>query len=73
MIPAPLWLIKASLGLGGFGVSIARKYVPQEQRIYYDNIDFKELSKGFNVLKDYKGLTLVDIKSKDGSELKIII
>lgn len=72
-IPAPLWLVKAALGMGGFGVSIARRYVPEEQRIYYDNIDFKELAKGFDILKAYKGLTLVDVKTKDGTELKIII
>lgn len=73
MIPAPLWLVKAALGIGGFGVSAARKYVPEDQRIYYDSIDFKELSKGFDVLSQYKGLTMVDIKAKDGTELKIII
>ena len=44
-IPAPIWLIKAALGMGGFGVNIGRKYVPEDQRVYYDSIDFKELSK----------------------------
>jgi hypothetical protein len=73
MIPAPLWLVKAALGVGGFGVSAARKYISEEQRVYYDSIDFKELRKGFDILKEYKGLTLVDIKSKDGTELRIII
>jgi hypothetical protein len=36
-------------------------------------IDFHELRKGFNILKDYKGLKLVDIKSSDGTIVEIII
>jgi hypothetical protein len=72
-IPAPIGLVKAALGLGDFGVAIARKYIPEEQRQYIDCIDFRELSKGFNVLKDYKGLTMVDVKAQDGTEVTITI
>ena len=54
-IPAPIGLIKAALGFGGFGISIAKRYIPEEQRKYIENIDLKELRKGFDVLKSYKG------------------
>ena len=72
-IPAPMGLVKMALGLGGFGVSIARRYIPEDQRQYVDCIDFRELRKGFDVLKNYKGLKLVEVKAGDGTEVTIII
>jgi hypothetical protein len=72
-IPAPIWLIKAGLGMGGFGIRIARKHIPEEQMSYIENIDFMELKKAIDVLKRYKGLNMVDIKVKDGTEIRIII
>jgi hypothetical protein len=72
-IPAPLWLVKGALGLGNFGVIIARRYGPEESRQYIDMIDFHELRKGFDILKEYKGLKLVDVKSGDGTIVEIII
>ena len=72
-IPAPIGLVKVALGFGGFGVSIARRYIPKEQRPYIDCIDFKELRKGFEVLRNYKGLTLVEVKAGDGTEVTIVI
>lgn len=72
-IPAPIGLVKAALGFGGFGVSIARKYIPEEHRQYIDCIDFRELRKGFDVLRNYKGLKMIEIKAQDGTEVTIII
>ena len=72
-IPAPIGLVKIALGLGGFGVSIARRYVPKEQLQYFDSIDFKELRKSMDVLKEYKGLKMVDIKAEDGTMVTIIV
>lgn len=72
-IPAPIWLVKAGLGMGGFGVRIARKHVPEEQLIYFDNVDFRELKKALDILKRYKGLELVDVRAKDGTEVRIIV
>jgi hypothetical protein len=72
-IPAPIALVRAALGFGGLGVFIARRYVPEDQRQYIDCIDFKELSKGLDVLKDYKGLKLVEVKAGDGTEVTIVI
>lgn len=72
-IPAPIWLVKAGLGMGGFGIRIARRHIPEEQMSYIENIDFRELKKAVNVLKRYKGLNMVDVRVKDGTEIKIII
>ena len=72
-IPAPLVLVKVALFFGGFGVSIARRYIPKEQRQYVDCIDFREFRKGIDVLRDYKGLKMVDVKTGDGTEVTIVI
>lgn len=54
-------------------MKIAKRYVPEEQRQYIENIDLRELRKGFDVLRDYKGLKLVEVKSMDGTEVTIIV
>lgn len=73
MIPAPFWLVKAALGMGRFGIRIAEKHIPENQLAYLETIDFREMKKAFDVLKAYKGLNMVDIKTKDGTEVKIVI
>lgn len=65
--------MKAGLGMGGFGVRIAQKHVPEEQLSYLESIDFKELKKAVDVLKNYKGLQMIDIRVKDGTEIKVVI
>ena len=72
-IPAPIWLVKAALSMGGFGVRIAKKHIPEDQIFYVENIDFRELKKAVDLLKKYRGLNMVDVKAKDGTEVKIII
>jgi len=72
-IPAPIWLVKAGLGMGGFGVRIAKKYIPEDQITYMESIDFRNLKDAIDVLKEYKGLNMIDIKTKDGTEVKIVI
>lgn len=72
-IPAPLWLVRCALSMGTFGIRIAKNYAPEESRQYLDMVDLKELRKGFSILKDYKGLKLVDVKSSDGTIVEIII
>ncbi|WP_406770756.1 hypothetical protein [Candidatus Clostridium stratigraminis] len=72
-VPAPIGFVKAMLGLGSLGVNIAKRYIPEDQKQYVECIDFKELRKGLNVLKEYKGLRLVEVKAQDGTEVRIII
>lgn len=72
-IPAPIGLVKAAIRLCSFGISLAQKSIPKEALQYIESVDFKELRKSLDVLKDYKGLTLVDIKTEDGTAIKIII
>ena len=72
-LPAPIGLVKAVIGLGGFGVLISRRFIPLEQRQYIDCINFKELKKGMDVLKDYKGLKILEVKAGYGPDVTIII
>ncbi len=72
-IPAPIWLVKTGLGMGKCSIKIAGKHMTEEQREIVRTIDFDELKKGFDVLKNYKGLTMVDVKSKDGTAVKIVV
>ena len=69
-VPAPIWIVKAGLGIG---IRIAKKHVPEEQAYNLENIDIMQLKKALDVLKAYKGLRMVDIKAKDGTEVKITI
>lgn len=68
-IPAPMWMLK--LGTSTWMESIIKKHVPEEQKKYVDCIDFRKLSKVINVLKEYKGLDIVDVKAKDGTIVNI--
>ena len=72
-LPAPIGLVKAVIGLGGFGVLISRRFIPLEQRQYIDCINFKELRKGMDVLRDYKGLKILEVKAGDGPDVTVII
>ena len=72
-IPAPIGLVKVALGIGGFGISIFKRYIPKEQRPYIDCIDFRELRKSLDTLKNYKGLTLLEVKAGDGTDITIVI
>lgn len=70
-IPVPLWILK--LGTGAWVEGIVKKYVPDEQKQYVDCIDFSKLHKAINVLKQYKGLTIVDVNAKDGTIVNVKI
>jgi hypothetical protein len=72
-IPAPIGLIKAILGFGGFGLSIAKRYISEDQMQYVNSIDFRELGKSLDVLKHYKGLKIVEVRAIDGTEVNIVI
>lgn len=68
-VPAPMWILK--VGTGAWVESIVKRHVPEDQRKYIDCIDFSKLHKAVDVLKEYKGLTIVDVEAKDGTEVNI--
>lgn len=70
-IPVPNALLK-------FGISIVKapfvqKHIPEKDRKYVNIIDWKKLSSCINILKEYKGLKIVDVRSKDGSHVTITL
>ncbi|MDD7793135.1 hypothetical protein [Clostridium sp. 'White wine YQ'] len=70
-IPCPL--VFAKWGMSLVKTPFIMKNIPEEERKYVEMIDFKELSNCLYILKEYKGLTLVDVKAKDGTIVKITI
>lgn len=65
------------IGIAKFGCrfvnsSMIRKYIPNESLQYMECIDFAKLEESIDVLKQYKGLRLVDVKCSDGTEVVII-
>ncbi len=66
----PLWMAKAGVGLG---LKIAKHQSREKRGIDLSSVDVQLLKKGINLLKEYRGLSLVDIKSSDGTEVKIIL
>jgi hypothetical protein len=67
----PMWLVK--IGLSKFVIKMIKKKTPKESQKHLDEINFPEIAKSLNELKAYKGLTIVDIKDKDGTEVTITV
>ena len=70
-IPIPMWII--SLGLSNATIKIATKNLKPEHKKHIEQIDFSVLSQNIGELKKYKGLKIVDVKSKDGTEVTITV
>lgn len=68
-VPAPLWILK--LATGAWVEGIIKKNVPRQYRAYVECIDFSKLHEAVNVLKEYKGLDIVDVRAKDGTIVSI--
>jgi len=71
IIPMPLWVLGFALKITSkYGM---RKYIPKEQRMYVDALDFEELNKAIKVLSKYKGMEIVNVNASDGTKVKIIL
>lgn len=71
IIPIPNVLLK--FGVSFIGSPFIQKYIPEKDKKYIDIINFKELSNCIDILKEYKGLKIVDVHSKDGSHVTITL
>jgi len=72
-ILVPISLLKAAMSLGNFGIFVSKKYIPKEQVKYIENIDFREFRTSVDVLKNYKGLKMVEVKAKDGTGVTVVV
>lgn len=70
-IPVPLSLAQFALRTGNFGMRIAKKYVDKDNLKYLECVDLKVLSKSLNLLREYKGMSIVEVKSSNGDEVVI--
>ncbi|MBL4932191.1 hypothetical protein [Clostridium paridis] len=70
-IPVPL--VFAKWGMSLVKSPFIMKNIPENERKYVEMIDFNELAKCLYILKEYKGLTLIDVKAKDGTIVEITI
>ena len=68
-IPVPFFVLK--VGTGKWMKNTIKKHIKKDKEKYIDCINFRELHKAVNILKQYKGLDIVDIKAKDGSVINI--
>lgn len=72
-IPVPLSILRFALAFGSVGIRIGKKYVNEETQRYMESVDLKQLSQSINILRNYKGLTIVDVRSADGDQVVITI
>lgn len=67
----PVFLIKVFIKIGRRYIY---KYVNDEEALKYINsLDFNKLCDAFDVLKEYKRLEIINVKSSDGAQIRIII
>jgi hypothetical protein len=71
--PLPMSLVKFGLSLGDVGIRIARKHVDEETIKLMESVDLRMLSAVIGDLRDYKGLQIVDIRSRNGEEVRIVV
>lgn len=74
-IPLPMWLIRFGLSkpfIRFVSKRIKGKWKGKGEK-YLTNIDFHALSKELKVLKKYKGLKILDVKSSTGELVEIKI
>lgn len=70
-LPVPTVLLK-------FGISIVdapfiQKHISEKDKKYVNMINWKELSSSIDILREYKGLKIVDVHSRDGSHVTITL
>ena len=68
-LPLPLWLVDL---IPTAVINIAVKHNAEKNKeILLSNIDFSAIKKSLHVLKNFKGLNLLELKSKNGDEIVI--
>lgn len=72
-IPVPLSIAGAACKIVEFVFKRIDKHIDAQTKEILDCIDFNELSKSLKYLKGYKGLKMVEVKSKEGDEVTIIL
>lgn len=72
-IPVPLSIAGAACKIANFICKRIDKHIDNQTKEILDCIDFDELAKSLKHLKGYKGLKMVEVKSRQGDEVTIIL
>jgi hypothetical protein len=69
----PLSLLRVAIAIAAIWVRKAKRHGNEEKLRYLESIDFNLLSNNVRYLREYRGLKLVEVRSKDGDEVTIIV
>lgn len=61
-----------------FGILIVntpfiQKHISEKDKKYVNMVNWKELSNSIDILREYKGLKILDVHSRDGSHVTITL
>ncbi|WP_446899275.1 hypothetical protein ACSVC9_05120 [Clostridium sp. LBM24168] len=71
IMPIPLVFLK--FGVAMVNSSFIKRNIPERHRKYIEIIDFKQLSKCIGLLKEYRGLEILEVRAKDGTKVSITL
>lgn len=71
IVPMPNVFLK--LGLSIAKTPFVQRYIPEKDRKYVNADMLEKLSSCIDILKEYRGLKIVDVQSKDGSHVSITL
>jgi hypothetical protein len=77
-IPVPLALFRVFINIAAIWIRKSKNHkymgkINQLENINLENINFVQLSQSLQYLKGYRGMKIVEVKSKDGDEVTIIL
>lgn len=70
-VPLPFFLIR--IGLSDFTKRQILKHTDEKIKRYIEPLDFRAIARSLEGIKGYKGLKLVEVFDKEGTEVTIII
>lgn len=70
-IPVPLCV--ANLAISIVQSPFIQRYIPEKDKKYVEMIDYNILKNCISDLRGYRGLKIVEVRSKDGTEVTITI
>lgn len=72
-VPVPLAFFKVAITIAAIWMKKSKKTKYKNEIMKLESINLVALSESFRYLKGYRGLKIVEVKSKDGDEVTIIL
>lgn len=70
-VPVPLCIV--NVGISIINTPLIQRHIPEKDKKYVNMINYNALRKCISDLRNYRGLKLVEVKAKDGTEVTIIV